>query len=133
MKNFDWKSMVPHAVAVLVFLVLTLVYFSPVLEGKDIMQDDAIGSMAWGKDAKDYHEESGEYSYWSNSMFSGMPCNYTYSPQPAMYISRWAMCLPLMSSGLRAVTSDVSLPHSLAVIYCSLHWAASLGSVLPVR
>ena len=83
MKNFDWKSMVPHAVAVLVFLVLTLVYFSPVLEGKDIMQDDAIGSMAWGKDAKDYHEESGEYSYWSNSMFSGMPCNYTYSPQPA--------------------------------------------------
>ena len=83
MKNFDWKSMVPHAVAVLVFLVLTLVYFSPVLEGKDIKQDDAIGSMAWGKDAKDYHEESGEYSYWSNSMFSGMPCNYTYSPQPA--------------------------------------------------
>ena len=59
MKNFDWKAMVPHAIAVLVFLVLTLVYFSPVLEGKDIKQDDAIVSMAWGKDAKDYHEESG--------------------------------------------------------------------------
>ena len=36
MKNFNWKGMVPHAVAVLVFLVLTLAYFSPVLEGKDI-------------------------------------------------------------------------------------------------
>lgn len=83
MKKFDWKAIVPHVIAVLVFLVLTLVYFSPVLEGKDLRQDDAIGSMAWGKDAKDYHEESGEYSYWSNSMFSGMPCNYTYSPQPA--------------------------------------------------
>ena len=81
-KNFNWKSIVPHVIAVLIFLVLTLVYFSPVLEGKDIKQDDAIGSMGWGKDARDYHEESGEYSYWSNSMFSGMPCNYTYSPQP---------------------------------------------------
>ena len=82
MKNFNWKAALPHVVAVLVFLVLTLVYFSPVLQGKDIMQDDAIGSMNWGKDAKEYHEETGEYSYWSNSMFSGMPCNFTYSPQP---------------------------------------------------
>ena len=82
LKNFNWKSIVPHAIAVLIFLALTLVYFSPVLEGKDIKQDDAIGSMGWGKDARDYHEESGEYSYWSNAMFSGMPCNYTYSPQP---------------------------------------------------
>ena len=81
-KNFNWKNIVPHAAAVLTFLLLTLVYFSPVLEGKDIKQDDAIGSMGWGKDARDYHEESGEYSYWSNAMFSGMPCNYTFSPQP---------------------------------------------------
>ena len=78
-----WKALLPHAVAVLIFLVLTLVYFRPVLEGKDIRQDDAIGSMGWGKDARDYHEKTGEYSYWSNSMFSGMPCNYTFSPQPA--------------------------------------------------
>lgn len=81
--KFDWKGLVPHIVAILVFLILTLVYFSPVLEGKDIRQADAVGSMGWGKDARDYHEETGEYSYWSNSMFSGMPCNYTFSPQPA--------------------------------------------------
>ena len=60
MKNFNWKTLLPHAVAVLVFLALTLVYFSPVLQGKDIMQDDSIGSMGWGRDAKDYHEESGD-------------------------------------------------------------------------
>ena len=50
-KKINWKSIVPHIIAVLVFLVLTLVYFSPVFEGKDIKQDDAIGSMGWGKDA----------------------------------------------------------------------------------
>lgn len=83
MKEINWKKMLTHIGAVLIFLILTLVYFSPVLQGKDIVQDDAIGSMGWGKDALDYHEETGEYSYWSNSMFSGMPCNYTYAPQPA--------------------------------------------------
>ena len=80
--KINWKDFTPHIIAALVFVALTLVYFSPVLEGKDIKQDDAIGSMGWGKDARDYHEESGEYSYWSNAMFSGMPCNYTFSPQP---------------------------------------------------
>ena len=81
--KIDWKGFVPHIIAVSLFLLLTLVYFAPVLEGKDIRQADAVGSMGWGKDAYDYHEESGEYSYWSNSMFSGMPCNYTFAPQPA--------------------------------------------------
>ncbi|MBR5828555.1 MAG: hypothetical protein IKY47_00710, partial [Bacteroidaceae bacterium] len=88
-----------HAVAMLVFLALTLVYFSPVLQGKDIMQDDAIGSMGWGRDAKEYHEESGEYSYWSNAMFSGMPCNYTYPPHPANVFNPAADVLTLRVFG----------------------------------
>ena len=99
MKNFNWKTLLPHAVAVLVFLALTLVYFSPVLQGKDIMQDDAIGSMGWGRDAKEYHEESGEYSYWSNAMFSGMPCNYTYPPHPANVFNPAADVLTLRVFG----------------------------------
>ena len=97
--KINWKALLPHAVAVLVFLALTLVYFSPVLQGKDIMQDDAIGSMGWGRDAKEYHEESGEYSYWSNAMFSGMPCNYTYPPQPANVFNPAADVLTLRVFG----------------------------------
>lgn len=68
--------------AVLLFFTLTAIYFAPVFQGKDIRQGDNIGSMGWGKDARDYHEETGEYSYWSGSMFSGMPANYTFAPQP---------------------------------------------------
>lgn len=82
MKKIQLKQFLPHCAAVLTFLVLTLVYFGPVLQGKDLMQGDAISSQGWGKDAKDYHEETGDYAYWSNAMFSGMPSNYTFSPQP---------------------------------------------------
>lgn len=68
--------------AVLLFFTLTAIYFAPVFQGKDLRQGDNVGSMGWGKDARDYHEETGEYSYWSGSMFSGMPANYTFAPQP---------------------------------------------------
>lgn len=82
MKKIQLKQWLPHCAALLIFLGLTLVYFGPVLQGKDLMQGDAISSQGWGKDAKDYHEATGDYAYWSNAMFSGMPSNYTFSPQP---------------------------------------------------
>lgn len=82
MKNFTKKQWLPHLTAVLIFFALTAVYFAPVFQGKDLLQGDAISSQGWGKDARDYHEESGDYAYWSNAMFSGMPSNYTFSPQP---------------------------------------------------
>ncbi len=80
--KFDVKEWLPHILAVLLFFVLTAVYFAPVFQGKDLIQGDAISSQGWGKDARDYHNETGDYAYWSNSMFSGMPSNYTFSPQP---------------------------------------------------
>ena len=82
MKNFSIKQFLPHIFAVLLFFVLTAIYFAPVFQGQDIRQGDNVGSMGWGKDARDYHEETGDYSYWSGAMFSGMPANYTFAPQP---------------------------------------------------
>ena len=82
MKKIETKQWLPHVAAVLIFFILTAVYFSPVFQGKDLMQGDAISSQGWGKDARDYHEQTGDYAYWSNAMFSGMPSNYTFSPQP---------------------------------------------------
>lgn len=100
--KLNYRSIVPHVIAVLIFLTLTLVYFEPVLEGKDIRQADAVGSMGWGKDAKDYHETTGDYSYWSNSMFSGMPCNYTFAPEPANVFHPLGQLLTLRVFGASA-------------------------------
>ena len=97
--KFNWKCIVPHIIAVLTFLVLTLAYFEPVLEGRDVRQADIVGSLGWGKDARNYHDETGEYSYWSNSMFSGMPCNYTYAPQPANVYKPFANLVTLKAFG----------------------------------
>ena len=81
--NVKLKQIVPHIAAIVLFLGLTMAYFYPVVtENKDLFQPDQSQMVGWGKDLKDYHEETGEIAFWSNSMFSGMPANYTFLPQP---------------------------------------------------
>ena len=78
--NDKLKKALPHIAAIILFIGLSLIYFYPVItENKDLFQGDISNMVGWGKDLKDYHEKTGEYAFWSNSMFSGMPANYTYS------------------------------------------------------
>ncbi|MDR1523755.1 MAG: hypothetical protein LBS79_00670 [Tannerella sp.] len=75
------KKCVPHIVAVLLFAGLAVTYFAPeAFENKSLIQGDAKSAGGWGKDLADYHQQTGEYAFWSNRMFGGMPANYTYSP-----------------------------------------------------
>ena len=79
--NNNIKKLLPHVVAIVLLLVLSIIYMKPaVFDDKGLIQGDVTGSIPWGKDLKDYHNETGEYAFWSNSMFSGMPANYTWMP-----------------------------------------------------
>lgn len=83
-----WKKSWQHLVALLIFGVLTCVYFAPVVfEDKKLPQGDVIATQGMGRDAAVYHETTGDWSYWSNSMFGGMPHNYTY-PLPTHNVFR---------------------------------------------
>jgi hypothetical protein len=82
MKHLSWKKYLPHIVAILVFFVLSVTYFYPVFfENKDLSQSDIVSTQGWGKELHDYHKKTGEYAFWSNSMFGGMPANYSYMPK----------------------------------------------------
>ena len=77
--NINIKKLLPHIIAIVLFLGLSLIYFFPVVsENKELFQADLGNMTGWGKDLKDHHEETGEYAFWSNSMFGGMPANYTF-------------------------------------------------------
>ena len=62
----------PHFIALAVFLGISLVYFSPVLEGKKLYQSDKVNFMGMSKEIKDHRSEYGDEPLWTNSMFSGM-------------------------------------------------------------
>jgi hypothetical protein len=74
MKNlFSWQHVRPHLFAVLGFMLLSLIYAFPVLEGKKLNQHDDIQAKAAAREVVTYHEKTGEWSLWTNSMFAGMP------------------------------------------------------------
>jgi hypothetical protein len=73
MKQFNWKSLIPHAIAVVIFLVVALVYCKPTLEGKVLQQLDVTQWKAMAQNSFDYQKKHGHFPLWSNGMFSGMP------------------------------------------------------------
>lgn len=62
-----------HLIILLGFIVIGFAYMSPLLDGKVLSQHDMTQVAGMSKELKDYNEETGEYSQWTNSMFSGMP------------------------------------------------------------
>jgi hypothetical protein len=68
-----FKTALPHLIAIFLFIIVAGVYTAPVFEGKTLIQHDAIQGKAGGQEARTYHDESGEWSGWTNSMFGGMP------------------------------------------------------------
>ena len=73
MKNLPFKKMLPYLAAVLIFLVITIVYFSPLLEGKQVLQSDIMNYKGAAKEIIDFREKTGTEPLWTNSMFGGMP------------------------------------------------------------
>ncbi|MCE3294347.1 MAG: hypothetical protein K0R65_61 [Crocinitomicaceae bacterium] len=72
MKAFFQKNWV-HAAIIALFFILTYFYFSPQFDGNGLRQHDIEQYIGMSKELKDYHEKTGEYSLWTNSMFGGMP------------------------------------------------------------
>jgi len=73
MKNFQWKKLLPHAIAIVVFLIVALIYCKPALEGKVLQQGDVIHWKGMAQNSFDYKAKHGHFPLWSNGMFSGMP------------------------------------------------------------
>ena len=73
MKNFNFKKLLPHIIAVVVFLIVAVIYCKPALEGKVVSQHDVQGWRGMSQQSVEFKDKYGHYPLWTNSMFSGMP------------------------------------------------------------
>lgn len=75
MKKINFTAdVLPHLIAVAVFLITTVFFFSPVFfENKALQQYDIQQFVGSSKAIADFREETGKEALWTNSMFSGMP------------------------------------------------------------
>ncbi len=73
MKNINFKQVLPHLVAIVVFLLLSIFLNKPALEGKVVQQSDVIQWRAMSQQSFEYKEKHGHFPKWTNAMMSGMP------------------------------------------------------------
>jgi hypothetical protein len=67
------KSILPVVTGLVIFVVLTFGYFTPLLKGKVIRQSDMVQNRGMSKDVVDHREKFKEEALWTNGMFGGMP------------------------------------------------------------
>lgn len=70
---FKNKQFLGIIFAIIAFAAITLIYFTPILEGKRIKQHDIEMYKGMSQEINQFREETGEQSLWTNSMFGGMP------------------------------------------------------------
>ncbi len=76
MTQIKFKLILPHLVAIAIFLFVTLIFCKPALEsGVILKQSDATGWMGMAHQSLEYEKEHGHLPLWNTSMFGGMP-NY---------------------------------------------------------
>jgi hypothetical protein len=67
------QKLYPHILAIGGFILIALIYFYPVLQGKKISQSDIVQYTAMAKEQNDFRASENTEPYWTNSAFGGMP------------------------------------------------------------
>ena len=71
--NINLKSLLPHGVALMIFVVFASVYFSPLFTGYNLIQNDINQFKGMSKEIVDQRVMNETDPLWTNSMFGGMP------------------------------------------------------------
>ena len=95
MQNLLKKSL-RHCLILLGFILVSLVYFYPVLQGKQIYQNDIVQFIGMSKQQTDFKKETGTETYWTNSAFAGMPTYQLGARYPHNYIKQLDLALRVL-------------------------------------
>ncbi len=77
----------PHTIAIFGFILISLLYFYPVLQGKKIAQSDIAQYTGMAKEQNDFRATENAEPYWTNSAFGGMPTYQLGAKYPHEYIN----------------------------------------------
>ena len=86
--KFSIKKITPYLIAIVSFIFVSLLYFSPVLEGKKIQQSDITQFIGSSKEIVDFRKENNEEPYWTNATFGGMPSYVVSTYYPNDFIKK---------------------------------------------
>ena len=85
--KMKFNKVLPYIVAVVVFVLITVLYCYPMLSGKVLNAGDVHNWQGGAHEAQEYFARTGETTWWTNSMFGGMPTFQITGSTPTQHIS----------------------------------------------
>jgi hypothetical protein len=132
-----FRRLLPHAIAIVVFLLIAVIYCKPAFDHKVLSQQDLSQWRAMAQNSFQYKEAHGHFPLWSEGMFSGMPAYLiamgtdAFAPQgfayevltlwlkkPAAFFFLACVCFYFLSQVLR-VNPYVGIIGALGYAYAS--------------
>jgi len=80
------KKFFPYLIAILIFIIASVIYFHPILKGQQLNQSDITQFRGMVKEINDYRAENNKEPYWTGASFSGMPTYQLSSYYPNDYV-----------------------------------------------
>ena len=87
-QKFEIKDYLKYLIAFITFVIISLAYFYPVLEGKEILQSDIVQFKGSSKEIADYRAAFHKEPYWTNTSFGGMPAYNVSAYYPNDFIGK---------------------------------------------
>jgi hypothetical protein len=121
MKNIFIKAL-PHLIAIVLFVLVSVAYFSPVMDGFSLRQGDIDNWKGMSKEIADYRMlHDGEEPLWTDAMFGGMPA---YQVSVNHHANVFKYCI---------VAFRLGLPGPIGILFTVLLGGYLMGLFLRVR
>tara|TARA_B100001142_G_scaffold301946_1_gene328061 strand:- start:25887 stop:28262 length:2376 start_codon:yes stop_codon:yes gene_type:complete len=101
------RELRPHFISLILFIIISFVYFSPLLQGRQLDMPDIKHHKGVSKEVTDFRDKTGEEALWTNSMFSGMPA-YQFSLKTNANLTQYVVT---------AITLGMPRPAKLLFLY----------------
>jgi hypothetical protein len=123
------KSYLPHAVAILLFAVLSFVYFYPVFEGKVLKANDSTVAKINSKEIQDFRTREEKEPLWTNSLFSGMPAYLISAIYPGNLFKKVDSVLRVFGMPVSVLFLTMAGFYLLLIMFGVNPWLSIIGAL----
>ena len=82
------NKLIPYLSALVIFVIVSLSYFSPVLKGEKLFQSDIQQFQGMANEIKEFRKAYDKEPYWTDAAFGGMPSYQLSTLYPHDYIKK---------------------------------------------
>lgn len=124
------KNLSSYILAVFILIGLNVVFLSGGLSDKELRQGDMLSNAGMSREAKTHYEKTGKATYWTNSMFGGMPTYQIFVPETQNGIFEYVLkAFSLTFTGSLKYHTIITIASFIGLCFFGIGpWLALIGA-----